>query len=287
MGNLPRMDIETELGIVTDVCLKRKIRNYVEFVNEYGEGYGEGHDIFIRSRAVLERQSKDALKALGIPEDTFKTKESVNKYKKKHPEMDIDIIDYLCKKYYDIRTFGAVLATFNKGNALCGQVRGPVQLGFSRSIDPIEPQTIQIDRVAVQTEAASEEKKSTFGRKEIVPYGLYRVEGYVSAALADKTTGFSEDDLELLWEAILNMFEHDRSAARGNMAVRALIIFKHDSILGNAPAHKLFELLKIEKKEADKLPRKYSDYNVSLKTSGVPEGVEVIIPEGKNDINIK
>ncbi len=182
----------------------------------------------------------------------------------------------MCSRFFDIRTFGAVMATFVKEKLNCGQVRGPVQLGFARSIDPIVPQSLTITRVAITTEKDAEKKATEMGRKEIVSYGLYCAEGFVSANLARKTTGFSEDDLELLWEAILNMFEHDRSAARGKMAVRELIIFKHDSELGNAPAHKLFDSVVVKKKETDIQPRCYGDYKVEICEDRIPEGVTCI-----------
>ena len=179
----------------------------------------------------------------------------------------------MCENFYDIRTFGAVMTTFVKGALNCGQVRGPVQLSFARSVDPIMPQEVTITRVAITTEADAEKKGTEMGRKYIVPYGLYRAEGYVSANLARKSTGFSEDDLNLLWQAILNMFELDRSAARGKMAVRDLIVFRHDSELGNAPAYKLFDLVKAEKNPDVVAPRAYSDYQISVDDTHLPAGV--------------
>ena len=177
----------------------------------------------------------------------------------------------MCANFFDIRTFGAVMTTFVKGALNCGQVRGPVQLGFAKSVDPIVPQEVTITRVAITTEADAEKKGTEMGRKYIVPYGLYRCEGYISANLARKTTGFSEEDLELLWTAILNMFEIDHSAARGKMAVRELIVFRHDSELGNAPAYRLFEGVHVEKKPDVLIPRSYSDYTVQVDPA--PEGV--------------
>ena len=179
----------------------------------------------------------------------------------------------MCRNFYDIRTFGAVMTTFVKGALNCGQVRGPVQLGFARSVDPIVPQEVTITRVAITTVADAEKKGTEMGRKYIVPYGLYRAEGYVSANLARKTTGFSDEDLELLWTAILNMFELDHSAARGKMAVRELIVFKHDSELGNAPAYKLFDLVKAQRKPEVTVARSYSDYQVTVDESSLPAGV--------------
>ena len=181
--------------------------------------------------------------------------------------------DFMCANFYDIRAFGAVMTTFVKGALNCGQVRGPVQLGFARSVDPILPQEVTITRVAITTEADAEKKGTEMGRKYIVPYGLYRMEGYISANLARKTTGFSEEDLSLLWTAILNMFENDHSAARGKMAVRELIVFKHDSELGNAPAHKLFDLVKAERDPAVPVARSYSDYTVTVEEEKLPAGV--------------
>ena len=262
-GNMPRLDPETGYGLVTDVCLKRKIRNYVETVKEDAEGYR----IYIKDGVPLNRSDAEALTHFKVDEKTLK------EAKKKDDKLDEKIRDFMCQKFFDIRTFGAVMTTFVKGALNCGQVRGPVQLGFTRSIDPIIPQEVTITRVAITTEADAEKKGTEMGRKHIVPYALYRCEGYVSANLARKTTGFSEDDLALLWQAILNMFEHDHSAARGKMAVRELIVFKHDSELGNAPAYKLFELVDVKRREGVDTPRAYADYAVSVDESRLPEGV--------------
>ena len=182
----------------------------------------------------------------------------------------------MCSNFFDIRTFGAVMTTFVKGALNCGQVRGPVQLGFARSVDPILPQEVTITRVAITKEDDAEKKGTEMGRKYIVPYGLYRAEGYVSANLARKTTGFSDEDLELLWQAILNMFELDHSAARGKMSVRELIVFRHDSELGNAPAYKLFELVKVQRNPDVAAPRAYTDYQVSVEEEKLPAGVTCI-----------
>ena len=268
-GNMPRIDPETNLGIVTDVCLKRKIRNYVETVKEDQPGYR----IYIKDNVPLNVSDRSACEYLGIPSDDKGLKEA----KKKDKELDGKIRDFMCQNFFDIRTFGAVMTTFVKGALNCGQVRGPVQLGFARSVEPVIPQEVTITRVAITTEEDAEKKGTEMGRKFIVPYGLYRCEGYVSANLARKTTGFSEDDLKLLWDAILNMFENDHSAARGNMAVRELIIFKHDSELGNAPAHKLFDAVTIERKDKDKekVPRCFADYTVEIDTAAIPDGVTV------------
>ncbi len=262
-GNMPRIDPESGYGLVTDVCLKRKIRNYVETVKEDSAGYR----IYIKDGIPLNRSDKEACEYVGV--DADKLKEA----KKKDEKLDEKLRDFMCGNFYDIRTFGAVMTTFMKGALNCGQVRGPVQLGFARSVDPVLPQEVTITRTAITTEADAEKKDTEMGRKYILPYALYRCEGYVSANLARKTTGFSEEDLSLLWEAILNMFENDRSAARGKMAVRELIVFRHESELGNAPAHKLFELVKAEKKAGVTAPRSYADYVVSVDAEGLPEGV--------------
>ena len=272
---MPRIDPETGYGIVTDVCLKRKIRNYVETAKEDEAG----HRIFIKENVPLNRSENEAFAEAGIDNaadmkaDDLKKK--VKAVKASGTDVDTLVRDYLCGEFFDIRTFGAVLTTCVKGALNCGQVRGPVQLSFARSIDPIVPQELTITRTAITTEADAEKKNTEMGRKYVVPYGLYRAEGYVSANLARKTTGFSEDDLALLWQAILNMFECDHSAARGKMAVRELIVFKHDSELGNAPAYKLFDTVKVERIDAEKPPRAYADYKVSVDEAAVPAGVTV------------
>ena len=262
-GNMPRLDPETGYGLVTDVCLKRKIRNYVETVKEDEAGYR----IYIKDGIPLNRSDAEALTYWNVDEKTMKDA------KKKDEQLDVKIRDFMCREFFDIRTFGAVMTTFVKNNLNCGQVRGPVQLGFARSVDPIIPQEVTITRVAITTETDAEKKGTEMGRKYIVPYALYRCEGYVSANLARKTTGFSQEDLELLWQAILNMFEHDHSAARGKMAVRELIVFQHDSELGSAPAHKLFELVSARRKDGVDTPRAYSDYTVTVDESRLPSGV--------------
>ncbi len=262
-GNMPRIDPETGYGLVTDVCLKRKIRNYVQTVKEDETGYR----IYIKDGVPLNRSDEEACKYVGV--DPAKLKEA----KKTKENLDLLLRDFMCSNFYDIRTFGAVMTTFVKGALNCGQVRGPVQLGFAKSVDPILPQEVTITRIAITTESDAEKKGTEMGRKYIVPYGLYRAEGYISANLARKTTGFSEDDLNLLWQAILNMFELDRSAARGKMSVRELIIFRHDSELGNAPAYKLFDLVNVQRKEGVVTPRAYSDYDVTVDLSNLPAGV--------------
>ena len=262
-GNMPRIDPESGYGLVTDVCLKRKIRNYVETVKEDAPGYR----IYIKDGVPLNRSDREACDYVGVDPEKLKDE------KKKNENLDEKIRNFMCSNFYDIRTFGAVMTTFTKGALNCGQVRGPVQLGFSRSVDPVLPQEITITRVAITTEADADKKGTEMGRKYIVPYALYRCEGFVSANLARKVTGFSEEDLQLLWQAILNMFEYDHSAARGKMTVRELVVFKHDSELGNAPSHKLFELVKAEKKKDVTAPRSYSDYVVTVDDTHVPQGV--------------
>ena len=265
-GNLPRIDPESGYGLVTDVCLKRKIRNYVELVKEGEPGYR----IYVKEGIPLNRSDNEAYQSIGV------TDKNVKEAKKKDPDIDLKIRNYMCDNFFDIRTFGAVMTTFVKAALNCGQVRGPVQLGFAKSIDPVISQEITITRVAITTEKDAEEKKTEMGRKSIIPYALYRTEGYVSANLARKVTGFSEEDLELLWQAIINMFENDHSAARGNMAVRELIVFKHDSELGNCPAYKLFDAVDVHRKEGVICARKYSDYEVTLHAEKIPDSVEVM-----------
>lgn len=266
--NMPRIDPERGFGLVTDVCLKRKIRNYVEMVKEDEMDYR----IYMKENVPLNCSDKEAYDFMGINPAEIKA------LKKEDPELYKKIRDFMCKNFYDIRTFGAVMTTFKKDHLNCGQVRGPVQLGFAKSVDPVFPQQITITRVAITTESDAQKKDTEMGRKYIVPYALYRVEGHVSANLARKVTGFTEDDLELLWQAILNMFENDHSAARGKMAVRKLIIFKHDSELGCAPAHKLFDGVKVKRKEGVEYPRSYEEYTVEI-ADKLPEGVTCICKE--------
>lgn len=265
-GNMPRIDPETGYGLVTDVCLKRKIRNYVETVKEDEAGY----EIYIREDVPLNRSDNRAFEYLGVNDKNAKD------LKKKDPDADLKIRDFMCKNFYDIRTFGAVMTTFVKASLNCGQVRGPVQIGFARSIDPIVSQEVTITRVAITTEKDAENKSTEMGRKNIVPYALYRAEGYISANLARRVTGFTEEDLELLWDAIINMFENDHSAARGKMAVRELIVFKHSKELGDCSAYKLFDAVEVKKKEDVVYPRKYQDYTLDINEELIPESVEVI-----------
>lgn len=266
-GNMPRIDPETGLGLVTDVCLKRKIRNYVETVCEDTPGCR----IYIKDNVPLNRSDAEALQYLDVTDKNLKEK------KKADPDLDRKIRDWMCQNFFDIRTFGAVMTTFVKNKLNCGQVRGPVQLGFARSVEPVVPQEVTITRVAITTEADAENKDTEMGRKYIIPYGLYRCEGYVSANLARKVTGFTEDDLSLLWNAILNMFEFDHSAARGKMAVRELIVFRHNSELGCAPAYKLFDTVQVTRRENNGGPaRAYSDYTVTVDEEALPDGVTCI-----------
>lgn len=262
-GNMPRIDPETGYGIITDVCLKRKIRNCVETMCEDKEGY----KIYIKDGVPLNESDNTAYIAFGTDEKKIK------ELKKDDPEIDKKICQFMCNNFFDIRTFGAVMTTFVKAALNCGQVRGPVQMGFARSIDPIVTQEVTITRVAITTKKDAENKSTEMGRKYIVPYALYRVDGYISANLARKVTGFSEDDLALLWQAIINMFEYDHSAARGNMAVRELIVFKHATELGNAPAYKLFDTVSVKRKEGVIAARSYNDYEVEVAENKLPEGV--------------
>lgn len=262
-GNMPRIDPETGYGIVTDVCLKRKIRNYVELV----KGDQPGWRIYVKEGIPLNAQHELAYQAKGIE---IPKKENGGKA----DTATINTVrQWMCQNFYDVRTFGAVMTT----GVNCGQVRGPVQINFSRSIEPIVQQEVTITRVTVTRK--EDDKVTEMGRKHIVPYALYRVDGYVSAKLANdgaKGTGFSEEDLDLLWDALVNMFEHDHSAARGKMATRKLVIFKHESELGNAPSHVLFDLVKAGRKNNDGPARSYADYSVQLNRDNVPEGVTII-----------
>lgn len=257
-GNMPRIDPETSYGLVTDVCLKRKIRNFVEI----SKGNQSPNRIYIREKSVLSTTRKDAYEAVQKTETSVKNIIELGR-------------DWMCKNFFDVRTFGAVMSVKENN---CGQVRGPVQLNFARSIESIVPMEVTITRMAVETEREAEQREQsgavqTMGRKHIVPYALYRAEGYISAHLAAQT-GFSEEDLKLLWDSLINMFDHDHSAARGKMNARKLVVFKHSSMLGNAPAHSLFELIKVDRAENDSKPtRAFSDYKVTIDQSNVPDGV--------------
>ena len=257
-GNMPRLDPESSKGLVTDVCLKRKIRNFVEISSENEAGY----EIYVKEKSVLNLQNKRAYEALGIESEAKKLPKDEAKAR--------DITAWMCKNFFDIRTFGAVMTT----EVNSGQVRGAVQLAFAQSIDPIVPLEVSITRMAVTNEKDLE-KERTMGRKYIVPYALYRVHGFISANLAAKT-GFSDDDLAKLWQALTLMFEHDRSAARGEMAARKLIVFKHDSALGSQPAHKLFDSVKVERVngESGTPASSFGDYKISVISDGL-NGVSV------------
>ncbi len=267
-GNMPRIDPETGYGIVTDVALKRKIRNYVELVKQGKEDEAE-FKIYVKEGVPLNTQHKTAYVGTKtpLPKDDKEKKALAKDFEKLNT-----LRLFMCKNFYDIRTFGAVMTT----EINCGQVRGPIQINFSRSIDPIVQQEVTITRMAVTRE--DEDKTREMGRKHIVPYALYKVEGYISAKLANdesKGTGFSEADLELFWKALEEMFEHDHSAARGKMAARKLFVFKHKDELGNAPSHKLFDMVTVEKNDGVIIPRKFGDYSVKVEGS-TPEGVELI-----------
>lgn len=257
-GNSPRVDAETGYGYITDVCLKRKIRNYVELCKE-GEA---GYNILIKPDKSLNAKFTDAYEQEGL-----KTKN-----KGKNPDDVKKARDFMCKNYYDVRVFGAVMST---GDDPCGIVRGPVQINFARSLSPINIQDVSITRQARTTEERTETGETEMGRKSVIPYALYRAEGYVSAALANKVTNLSEEDVELLWTAIMNMFENDHSAARGKMCMRKLYIFKHSNILGNCPSHILFDKIHTELINKDQPPREFGDYMITL-DSQMPEGVQVI-----------
>lgn len=261
-GNMPRLDPETNQGLVTDVCLKRKIRNYVELT----QGDNVGYAIYMQEKAILNEQNKKAYDAQGLKPESKKLPKDAEKAKA--------LTQFMCDNFFDVRTFGAVMST----EVNTGTVRGAVQLAFARSIDPVFPQEISITRMAVTTKEESEKQAGgnrTMGRKSIIPYGLYRVHGFISAALAEKT-GFSEEDLALLWKALAEMFEHDHSAARGEMASQKLIIFKHADKLGSAPAHKLFDLIKVEAKNKEVPTRHFSDYAVTINREALPQSVEII-----------
>ena len=256
-GNMPRVDAETSMGIVTDVCLKRKIRNFVEIAYEGVPGC----NILIKTDRALNTKFTEAYEACEL-----KTKE-----RGKNADSIRIARDYICQNYFDVRAFGAVM---NTGENWCGIVRGPVQINFGKSVDPVLPQEITITRQAVTTESDKANKETEMGKKNFIPYGLYRAEGYVSAMLAQKT-GFSEDDLEKLWTAILQMFEHDHSAARGKMCMRKLIVFRHASLLGNAPSAELFDKVTIRRKDGVEVARSWKDYTVDIDRS-MPEGVELL-----------
>lgn len=273
-GNLPRLDAESGHGLVTDVCLKRKVRNYVVLA----KGDHPPYEIYVKEKAVLNKQHERAYIAIGAEDELADIDKSDKPEKKKGKRKGGERVDearaWMCKNFYDVRTFGAVMST----GINCGQVRGPVQLTFGRSIDPIVQLEHSITRMAVATEAEAEKQggdNRTMGRKFTVPYGLYLGHGFVSAPLAAQT-GFSADDLELFWDALVNMFEHDRSAARGEMATRGLYVFEHPSLLGGAPAHALFERIRVKPKDGVSTPRSFPDYVVQVDDTNLPGGVKLL-----------
>jgi CRISPR-associated protein Csd2 len=253
-GNLPRVDAETGRGLVTDVCLKRKVRNYVGLLH----GEQPPYEIYVKEKTVLNRTHERAYKEYNLTPESKKLPKNVEEAKK--------VTGFMCNNFYDIRTFGAVMTT----EVNCGQIRGPVQLTFARSVDPIVASEHSITRMAVTNEKDLE-KERTMGRKFTIPYGLYRTHGFISAHLANQT-GFSEDDLELLWQALENMFEHDRSAARGEMTARGLYVFKHDSQLGNAHAHQLFNCVKANLKDGVVAPRDFGNYDIHVEGGSLEPG---------------
>jgi CRISPR-associated protein Csd2 len=268
-GNLPRIDPETGMGLVTDVCLKRKIRNYVQLTKDHDAPAQdvplEGHrfEIYVKERAILNNQHERGYAALKLKSDEKKSnRDDVNK-----------VQAWMCQNFFDVRTFGAVMSTGKNA----GQVRGPVQLTFARSVDPIMALEHSITRMAVTTEKEAEDQSGdnrTMGRKYTVPYGLYVAHGFVSAHLANQT-GFDTDDLALLWESLGSMFEHDRSAARGQMATRGLYVFEHADKLGSAPSHKLFECIHVQRKPDVAAPRSFADYAVQIDETALPQGVQL------------
>lgn len=268
-GNMPRIDPDTSRGIVSDVCLKRKIRNYVdlikgEAIDDLDVAEGElGYKIYVQEAAVLNDRNRKAY----VHYDMKPASKKLPKAK----EDQLKVTKFMCDNFFDIRAFGAVMTT----DVNCGQVRGPIQLCFAESVDPVLPLEMSITRMAVTNEKDAEKEK-TMGRKQYVPYGLYRAEGFISAALAEKT-GFSQEDLDLFFEALMNMFENDRSAARGLMTSRKLFAFKHESKLGNAPAHRLFDAVSVKRLVEDGVEtRAFSDYEIVVDEDAIPDGVELL-----------
>lgn len=261
-GNMPRIDAETSHGLVTDVCLKRKVRNYVDIIQGDEKEYEKGYQIYVREKGILTNEQKKSYIAL--------EEEGV-----KNPSIE-QAQSWMCMNFFDVRTFGAVMSLkeFN-----CGQVRGPVQFNFARSIDPVTPVELSITRMAVATQKEADAQKGdnrTMGKKNIIHYGLYRSEGYISAHLAEKT-GFTKKDLKLLWNSLINMWDHDHSAARGKMNARKLIVFEHEGKLGNAPAHKLFDLVDVKQKDLNGTPaRSFKDYEVVIDKDKLPSGVKLL-----------
>jgi CRISPR-associated protein Csd2 len=282
-GNLPRLDAESGHGLVTDVCLKRKVRNFISLIHRDGDNPKVRYNIFVREKAVLNQEIEQAYEQSEAVKSALLARRAWQKDKKSNPKPARhyeDIArDWMCANYFDVRTFGAVMSTGDEASdsklrKTAGQVRGPVQLTFARSVDPIVALEHSITRMAVTNERDLE-KERTMGRKHTVAYGVYVAHGFVSAFLAEQT-GFSEEDLELLWKALEQMFEYDRSAARGEMATRGLYIFKHDSELGNAHAHALFERIKVKRKGGVEVPRSFQDYEVAVEEGNMPAGVQLI-----------
>jgi CRISPR-associated protein Csd2 len=279
-ANSPRIDPQDMHGLVSDVCLKRKVRNFVALA----KADSPRHQIYVQHHGVLELVHKAAYQSLGLTavEDASvdangepeieEPKGKKGKAKRQAPSDVTKARAWICERYFDVRTFGAVMA-LKQFNA--GQVKGPVQLSFSRSVDPILPLDLSITRVAVANEKEKRTKDTTMGRKNLIPYGLYRCHGFISAHLANET-GFSDDDLALFWQALTQMFDHDRSASRGTMSPQKLVAFKHQSMLGNAPAHKLFERVTVQRKSSVVVGRSFTDYDVTVNTSGLPSGIELI-----------
>lgn len=282
-ANAPRIDPQDMHGLISDVCLKRKIRNFIALA----KSGSETHQIYVQHHGVLEAVHKSAYQALGLAavedssadgmaetseEDSSASDKKKGKSKRQPPKDVQAARRWICERYFDVRAFGAVMSTklFN-----AGQVRGPVQISFSRSIDPILPLDLSITRVAVANEKEKQAKDTTMGRKNLIPYGLYRCHGFISAHLANET-GFNDEDLALLWQALQQMFDHDRSASRGTMAPQKLVVFKHQSALGNAPAHKLFERVHVKTKPGITTPRSFADYSFDINRSDLPSGVEII-----------
>lgn len=267
-GGRPRIDRMTGCGLVSDVCIKRKIRNYVSEAKDEADGYR----IYIQNDASLRSKDAEVCESVGVSADDKAMKDS----KKKDPNIDEKLRDGMCKSFYDVRAFGGVITTFTKVGLNCGQINGPVQINFAQSIDPISPRQLTITRMAVTTEKDFESKSNEMASKYIVPYGLYRCEGYISAKQAQKVTGFTEEDLELFWTALVNMFDTDHSSMRGKMATRALYVFEHESALGNAPSHVLFNLVTAQRKESVAVARSIDDYEIVFHEEGMPTKVKWI-----------
>lgn len=272
-GGMPRIDPETNLGIVTGECIRRKIRNYVDLVKSEDPEYR----IYIKQDATLNTKDNKAFEQFGIKNAATdgKLKEKIKEVKKTQ-NVDQLVFDFMCEHFYDIRSFGAVVTTASKANLNCGQIKGPVQIDMAESVDPVVPRELTITRMAITTDKDAENKKNEMGNKHIIPYGLYWVEGHISANQAAKT-GFSEKDLGIFWEAMMNMFEEDRSSMRGKMAMRKLIVFKHGSKYGDERAHKLFEAVSAKRRDDVEVARDYKDYVITIEDNSIPSSVQTII----------